>query len=52
MLFRFGPIVGIRAKKNIKKGEELFSNYGYDGIKPKWYAKLQKEFNARKSCTA
>ena len=50
MSSRFGPIVAVSSKRNIKKGEELFSNYGYKGPKPKWYSQLQKDFEAKKSC--
>jgi hypothetical protein len=43
LYFRFGPIIGLMSLRPIKKGEELFANYGYtEG--PSWYQEVRKEF--------
>ncbi len=41
--FRFGPIIGLKSLRPIKKGEELFAHYGYQEG-PSWYQKLRVEF--------
>ena len=41
---RFGLIGGMKAKRDIKAGEELSVAYGYPlSVGPRWYQKLYKE---------
>jgi len=40
---RFGRVRSVVTTKNVKKGEELFVDYGYDLIRcPEWYRELHK----------
>ena len=39
--FRFGTVMAIMTKRLIKKDEELFVDYKYDTMKPKWYEYLE-----------
>ena len=44
---RFGPIVAVLSIKNIRKGEEIFTSYGYtpESSVPRWYANAyEREF--------
>lgn len=42
---RYGNILGIHAVRDIKKGEEILVNYGYDWdeLAPKWYYDVYRE---------
>ena len=42
---RFGPILAILAKRKIKKGEELFTSYGYETKDrvPIWFAEAYED---------
>ena len=42
-LSRFGLIGGVRAIRDIKKGEELLTDYGYRTPSPKWHQELRKK---------
>eukprot|EP00299_Pterocystis_sp_00344_P018678 c9319_g2_i2.p1 GENE.c9319_g2_i2~~c9319_g2_i2.p1 ORF type:complete len:264 (-),score=65.77 c9319_g2_i2:3-794(-) len=41
---RFGDIKCVRATVDIKKGEEIFVDYGYTDEKPLWYEQLEAKF--------
>ena len=43
--FRFGIIIAIKSAKLIKKGQEIFTNYGYRlHMEPDWYTELRLQF--------
>ena len=38
LTFRYGIVVAIKTIEDIKIGQEIFADYGYDfGVSPKWY---------------
>ena len=40
-LFRYGVTMGAKTIVNIKKDEEIFVDYDYGKIQPKWYQNLK-----------
>ena len=38
LIYRYGIVVAIKTIEDIKIGQEIFADYGYDfGVSPKWY---------------
>ena len=49
MFVRFGPIIALKSLVDIKKGEEIFSDYLYTYNAPAWYGELRQAHSMKSS---